>query len=292
MNHVLTSGPVWYLMRASGVVSLLLLTAVSALGVATTSRLRPGRLPRFVTLGLHRNISLLAVAFLSLHVLTAVIDPDATVRAMAVILPLPSSRYGLWLGLGALALDLIIALIVTSLLRQRLAPRIWRALHYLAYLAWPVALVHGAGIGTDSGAIWMLVVDAALRRGLRGSGRPAPPDGALAGLQASLAAPRAGRAVSIAVQPRQRVATLPRLLPPAGADASLGAHIERYGHLPAPAWRGQRAHRGGRGAAACEAVAAPAFRRTSSWRPWRPGVRPSWSRTASRASPQATRTVC
>ena len=150
VNHVLTSGPVWYLMRASGVVSLLLLTAVSALGVATTSRLRPGRLPRFVTLGLHRNVSLLAVVFLSLHVLTAIIDPDATVRAVAVILPLPSGRYGLWLGLGALALDLIIALVVTSLLRQRLAPRVWRALHYLAYLAWPVALVHGAGIGTDS----------------------------------------------------------------------------------------------------------------------------------------------
>jgi len=161
VNHVLTSGPVWYLMRASCVVSLLLLSAVSALGVATTSRLRPARLPRFVTLALHRNVSLLAVAFLSLHVLTAVIDPDATVRAVAVILPLPSSRYGLWLGLGALALDLIIALIVTSLLRQHLAPRIWRALHYLAYLAWPVALVHGAGIGTDSGAMWMLVVDAA-----------------------------------------------------------------------------------------------------------------------------------
>ena len=86
-----------------------------------------------------------------------------------MILPLPSSRYGLWLGLGALALDLIIALIVTSLLRQHLAPCIWRALHYLAYLAWPVALVHGAGIGTDSGAIWMLVVDAACVAAFGGS---------------------------------------------------------------------------------------------------------------------------
>jgi sulfoxide reductase heme-binding subunit YedZ len=160
MNQLLTSGPVWYLMRASGVVSLLLLTLVSALGVATTSRLRPGRVPRFVTLGLHRNISLLAVVFLTVHVLTAIIDPDATVRAVAVILPLPSHRYGLWLGLGALALDLIIALVVTSLLRQHLSPRIWRALHYLAYLAWPIALVHGAAIGTDSGAFWMLAVDA------------------------------------------------------------------------------------------------------------------------------------
>jgi sulfoxide reductase heme-binding subunit YedZ len=161
MNTVLTSGPVWYLMRASGVVSLLLLTAVSALGIATVRRWRPGRVPRFLTLALHRNLSLLAVAFLSVHVLTAVIDPQATVSAVAVILPQPSSRYGLWLGLAALALDLVIALVVTSLLRHRLPPRLWRGVHWSAYLAWPVALLHGAGMGTDAGSGWMLAVDAA-----------------------------------------------------------------------------------------------------------------------------------
>jgi sulfoxide reductase heme-binding subunit YedZ len=160
VNGLLASGPVWYLMRGSGVVSLLLLTAVSALGIATVSRWRPGRVPRFVTLGLHRNISLLAVAFLTVHVLTAIVDPDASVRAIAVLVPLPSGRYGLWLGLAALALDLVVALVVTSLLRHRLSLRFWRAVHWLAYLAWPVALLHGAGMGTDAGSAWMLTVDA------------------------------------------------------------------------------------------------------------------------------------
>jgi methionine sulfoxide reductase heme-binding subunit len=106
-------------MRASGVVSLLLLTLVSALGVATVSRWRTGRVPRFVTLALHRNVSLLAVLFLAVHVVTAVIDSDASVRAVAIIAPLPSSRYGLWLGLAALALDLVLALVITSRLRHR-----------------------------------------------------------------------------------------------------------------------------------------------------------------------------
>ncbi len=152
--------PVWYLMRASGVVSLLLLTVAIALGIATVSRWRPGRIPRFVTLGLHRNISLLAVVFLTVHVLTAIVDPDASVRAIAVLVPLPSGRYGLWLGLAALALDLVVALVVTSLLRHRLSLPFWRAVHWLAYLAWPVALLHGAGMGTDAGSTWMLAVDA------------------------------------------------------------------------------------------------------------------------------------
>ncbi len=153
--------PVWYLMRASGVVSLLLLTLVSALGVATVSRWRPGRVPRFVTLALHRNVSLLAVAFLAVHVITAVIDSDASVGAVSVLVPAPSARYGIWLGLAALALDLIVALVITSLLRHRIAPRVWRALHYAAYLAWPVALLHGAGMGTDASSGWLLGVDAA-----------------------------------------------------------------------------------------------------------------------------------
>jgi sulfoxide reductase heme-binding subunit YedZ len=159
MNGVLTSGAVWDLMRASGVVSQLLLTAVSALGMATVSRWRPGRVQRFVTLGLHRNIALLAVVFLAVHVGTSVIDPQATVSVVSAILPLPSDRYAIWLGLAALALDLVIALVVTSLLRHRLPLRLWRAVHWLAYLAWPVALAHGAGMGTDAGAGWMLVVD-------------------------------------------------------------------------------------------------------------------------------------
>ena len=214
MNHVLTSGPVWYLMRASGVVSLLLLTAVSALGVATASRLRPGRAPRFVTLGLHRNIALMAVVFLTVHVLTAIIDPQASVRAVAAVVPMPSDRYALWLGLGALALDLVIALVVTSLLRQRLAPRVWRTLHFLAYLAWPVALLHGAGMGTDSTCDLDAGSRRRVRRGLRRSRRAPPPDDCASGDQAPLATAPASRAMSVAGRTRPRSETLPRLLPP------------------------------------------------------------------------------
>ncbi|HEY3614593.1 MAG TPA: ferric reductase-like transmembrane domain-containing protein [Gaiellales bacterium] len=152
---------VWYLMRASGIVALLLLTAVSALGVATVTRWRPGRTSRFLALGLHRSISLLAVAFLAIHVLTAIVDPDAAVRLVAVVLPLPLGHAGIWVALGALAFDLVAAITITSVLRERLSPRAWRGVHLAAYAAWPVALLHGIGMGTDAGAGWMLAVDAA-----------------------------------------------------------------------------------------------------------------------------------
>jgi sulfoxide reductase heme-binding subunit YedZ len=159
MSGLTTSTPVWYLMRSSGIVALLLLTVVVALGVATANRWRPGRVPRFVTLALHRSTSLLAVAFLALHVVTAVIDPDAAVRLTAVFVPFASARHPLWLGLGALSLDLVLALIVTSLLRHRLSLRLWKGIHWLAYAAWPLALAHGLGMGTDAAQAWFLAIN-------------------------------------------------------------------------------------------------------------------------------------
>jgi len=150
LNHPM----IWYLMRGSGVVTLLLFTIVLVLGIATTNRWRPGRLPRFVTLGLHRNLSLLAVVFLGVHIATALLDSYAKVGVAQTLVPLPSAKYGLWLGLGALSLDLTVAVIVTSLLRHRLSQRVWKSVHWLAYASWPVAFGHSVGIGTDKSAGW------------------------------------------------------------------------------------------------------------------------------------------
>lgn len=154
-NSFLASKADWYLMRGTGIVSLLLLTFVVVLGVATVKRWRPGRLPRFVTPSLHRSISLLAVVFLAVHVATAVADPYALVSLASVFVPFVAAKSGFWVGLGALSLDLIAVLIVSSLLRRHLGPRLWRALHWAAYLSWPVALAHSLGMGTDASTIWL-----------------------------------------------------------------------------------------------------------------------------------------
>jgi len=149
----------WYLMRATGVVSLLLLTIVVALGVATANRFRPRGLPLFVTTTVHRNAALLAVVFLAVHVVTAIVDPDAAVRLVSVVVPFTAGWAPFWVGLGALAFDLVGVLVVTSLLRRRLDYRVWRAIHWSAYAAWPLALLHGLGAGTDTATVWLRGVD-------------------------------------------------------------------------------------------------------------------------------------
>ena len=151
----------WYLMRASGVVSLVLLTAAFILGIATFRRWRPANLPRFVTTKLHRSVSLMAVVFLAVHVITAVLDPYAVVGVAAIFVPFIAGRSPFWVGLGALSMDLVIALIASSLLRARVGVRAWRAIHWSAYMSWPLAVAHTFGMGTDSGTLWMRAIGVA-----------------------------------------------------------------------------------------------------------------------------------
>jgi predicted ferric reductase len=155
---VTSSTPLWYATRATGLVALVLLTLAMALGLLSSVRFaRPGW-PRFVTLGLHRNLSLLALAFTVAHILTSVLDGFVNIPIQDAVVPFISSYRPLWTGLGAIAFDLMIALIVTSLVRTRMSYRGWQVVHWGAYLCWPVAVVHGLGTGTDTSVRWVLVL--------------------------------------------------------------------------------------------------------------------------------------
>jgi Ferric reductase like transmembrane component len=152
--------PLWYATRATGVVALVLLTVSVVLGIAGTTRFVAPGLPRVVTAGLHRNVSLLVLCLVAVHVLTTVLDSYTRIGLASAIVPFSSPYRRVWLGLGAVAFDLLIAVTLTSLLRDRLSYRIWRALHWLSYACWPVALWHGLGTGTDSRLSWLLGLDA------------------------------------------------------------------------------------------------------------------------------------
>lgn len=151
----------WYASRATGLVSLVLLTATMVLGLLGAGRVALAGLPRFAMTSLHRNLSLLTITFLVLHVAGAVIDPYAGIAWADAVIPFVSAYQPLWLGLGAVALDLMVAMIATSLVRDRIGLRLWRVLHMSAYACWPIALGHGLGVGgADSRRLWVLAIDA------------------------------------------------------------------------------------------------------------------------------------
>ena len=148
----------WYATRGLGAATLIVLTCTVVLGIVTATRWMGRATPGFVAADLHRNLSLLALLLLLAHIVTTVLDPFAHISVRDVIVPVGASYRPVWLGLGVVAAEIMVAVIVTSLLRDRVGPRLWRLVHWAAYASWPIAVVHGLGTGSDARAPWLIGV--------------------------------------------------------------------------------------------------------------------------------------
>jgi len=144
----------WYANRASGFVLLALLTLTTVAGVLARSAPGSATWPRAATQSVHRNVGLLAAVFLVVHVVTSAVDEFVDIRWWHALVPFTGSYERPWLGLGVVALDMIIAIVITSLARRRLSHGWWRAIHFSAYAVWILGVVHGLAMGTDSGTRW------------------------------------------------------------------------------------------------------------------------------------------
>jgi sulfoxide reductase heme-binding subunit YedZ len=153
-----TGAVLWYLNRSTGIVALLLMTVTIVLGTVVRRHGRVPGLPRFAVTGLHRNVGLLSALLLATHVGTAVVDSYVDIGVTDTVVPFTAGYRPLAIGLGTLAADLMLLVIVTSLLRNRLPPRVWQGVHLTSYLLWPLAFVHGLTAGTDLGGGWLLAL--------------------------------------------------------------------------------------------------------------------------------------
>jgi DMSO/TMAO reductase YedYZ heme-binding membrane subunit len=157
VGHGYTS--LWYLTRASGLVSLVLLSATVVLGIVASVGWTTQRWPRFLSQSMHRNLSLFCLAFVALHVVTTVADGYVPIGFLDAVIPFRTPYRPLWVGFGALTLDMLLAVAITSGLRKRIGVRAWRGVHWLAYLCWPIALLHGLGSGSDTRLSLALMVN-------------------------------------------------------------------------------------------------------------------------------------
>ena len=144
------SAALWYLTRATGLVSLILLSATVVLGTVTSVGWTRDRWPRFLSQSVHRNLSLLCVALIGVHIVTTIGDGYVPIGLADAVIPFRSPYRPIWVGFGALAFDMLLAVAITSGLRRRIGPAAWRGVHWLAYACWPIAVVHGLGSGSDA----------------------------------------------------------------------------------------------------------------------------------------------
>jgi predicted ferric reductase len=150
----------WYTTRGAGAVSLVLLSAVVVLGILSVLRVQSPSWPRFLTVGLHRNLALMTLVFLALHIVTAVVDPFTHLGWLAAVIPFSSYYRTFWLGLGTIAFELLLAVVVTSLARGLIGQFAWRLVHWLTYACWPFAVLHGVGTVTDAWSAWLFTLQA------------------------------------------------------------------------------------------------------------------------------------
>jgi len=139
----------WFLSRSTGMVCLLLMTASVVIGIVIHRRRSLPLLPDSALVGWHRNLSLVTLVFLGLHIVSALADPYVTIGWFAAVVPFISPYETVWIGIGALAFDLLLVVIASSLVRRFIGGRMWRAIHLSTYACWPIAAAHGIGAASD-----------------------------------------------------------------------------------------------------------------------------------------------
>jgi sulfoxide reductase heme-binding subunit YedZ len=152
------SGLDWYAARAAGVVAYALLTSGVLLGVLLAGRARLPRWPAFAVTDVHRFVSLLTGVFIAIHVSALLLDQCAHVSVATVVVPGATSYRPFWIALGTVALELLVAVAVSNVLRKRIGHARWRRVHYLTFGVWIAATAHGIGAGTDASAGWLRIL--------------------------------------------------------------------------------------------------------------------------------------
>jgi len=153
---------VWYVARGSGLAALLLLTTSVVLGVVSVVRVHSPCWPRFALAQLHRNLSLLALTFGAVHVLTTVIDSFVPITVVDAFVPFASEYKPFWLAMGTIGADLMLAVLITTAIRRRIGFQTWRSIHVLSYGCWATSVVHSIGIDSDArSAAWGVMIVAA-----------------------------------------------------------------------------------------------------------------------------------
>ena len=148
------SGVDWYTARAAGVVAYALLTS----GVLLGGRARLPRWPAFAVTDVHRFVSILTGVFIAIHIYALLLDRYAHVSVVTLVVPGASSYRPFWLALGTIALELLLAVALSNVLRKRIGHKRWRRVHYLTFGVWIASTAHGIGAGTDATAGWLRVL--------------------------------------------------------------------------------------------------------------------------------------
>jgi ferredoxin-NADP reductase/DMSO/TMAO reductase YedYZ heme-binding membrane subunit len=144
----------WYVTRASAVLAWVLMTVAVLWGITLSTRVFRGADNPAWLQDLHRFLGGTALVLTAIHMVSLMLDPWLAMPIDQLLIPLIAEYRPLPVALGILSFYVLLAVQLTSLMKNRLPQRFWKAVHYLSYVAVLAVAIHGAFAGTDAGAAW------------------------------------------------------------------------------------------------------------------------------------------
>lgn len=145
----------WHLSRSAGTVAYLLLAGSTIWGLLLSSKIIKETVPASLALGMHNALSWLALALTGFHGLILLFDNYYTYDLASLAIPFIGPYRPGWVGLGIVGFYLMALVVLSFQFRKQIGQKTWRALHYLSFVAFVLATIHGLAAGTDSGKIGM-----------------------------------------------------------------------------------------------------------------------------------------
>jgi sulfoxide reductase heme-binding subunit YedZ len=159
----------WYLSRAAGLMSFAALSGSVILGLLLSSRSGPRWLPKAALFELHQFLAVLGLALAGVHAGALLFDSTVRFGAIDVLVPFAAPYRPAWTGLGVAAAWLSAAVAASFWVKKRIGQKAWRRFHFVSFAVYLMALGHGIGAGSDTGApvvYWGYVLSAGMVVGL------------------------------------------------------------------------------------------------------------------------------
>jgi uncharacterized membrane protein YczE len=146
----------WLFERVFAWMAYLAMTGSVVYGLMLSTRLLDVIARRPISFALHVDLAAFGIAFASVHAALLLLDTSVGFTPAQVLVPGLSPYEPVALAFGQVALYLAIVVLASFYLRKWMSQRVWRTLHYVTFLSFVGATVHGIAAGTDTSTPWAL----------------------------------------------------------------------------------------------------------------------------------------
>jgi predicted ferric reductase len=139
----------WVLSRVGGLASYAALAVALVTGIALRTAVLDWLGSNRALRSLHEYTTVLWIPLAVLHLAALLLDKTSRIGLIDLVLPFHSTYGTLAIGLGTLAVDVLVVVTVTAYLKRRMPSELWKWLHRLSYVAFALIFLHAALSGTD-----------------------------------------------------------------------------------------------------------------------------------------------